>query len=158
MPLGALVFMIAISILSIIYVPQHYKRMSKEQYEPNNICSLYSHPMYGSYCDAKWLKDREEKRSSSNKWKKCNEKVKAKDRNQKGFKCVQHNCFNQNEKNIDPEGYCVGECPSGTKPEPIDGSDEKINICKIDCKENQKYFIAHKKCLYDISVSSGLKP
>jgi hypothetical protein len=83
------------------------------------MCSLYSHPMYGAYCDEKWLRDRKEKRGTSKKWLKCEEKIKAADRNARGFKCVQHSCFNQKgTKNIDPEGFCVEECPESTIKEP----------------------------------------
>lgn len=150
-PILAGVLALTVSILVIIYVPTHYNKMPEDQYEPNNICPLNSHPMYGSFCDAKWLEDRS---NTTDKWQKCNEKVKAKDRSQKGFKCVQHNCFNQEGKNIDPEGFCVNECPEDTEAKQFE-EEEEIKICEIDCKDDQKYFISHKKCLYDVTVTSG---
>ena len=140
-PVGAGVFMLGMSILAIIYAPQHYKKKSEISYEPNNMCSLYSHPMWGSHCDVKWLEDNSEKRNTTKKWLKCEEKIKAADRNAKGFKCVQHSCFNQKYENIDPEGYCVEECPSYTIEEK---DEEKDKICAINCKDDQKYYISKK--------------
>ena len=44
------------------------------------------------------------------------------------FTCKQHMCFNQGKKvHVDPEGFCVEECPEVTNPINITTYNERKN-------------------------------